>query len=65
MAHHEKARRRHVVSAMPDQPGGREALFISGRTVESHIHHIKSKLGLSQRVRIVAWALGRDSRDES
>jgi DNA-binding CsgD family transcriptional regulator len=34
-----------------------ERLFISPRTVESHLDHVKSKLGLSRRPHIVAWAL--------
>lgn len=34
-------------------------LIISARTVESHVNHIKTKLGFSRRARIVAWALGR------
>jgi DNA-binding CsgD family transcriptional regulator len=39
-----------------------EELFISKRTVESHVDHIKRKLGLSSRVEVMAWAL-RDSLD--
>jgi DNA-binding CsgD family transcriptional regulator len=34
-----------------------ERLFISPRTVESHLDRVKSKLGLSRRPHIVAWAL--------
>ena len=34
-----------------------ERLFISPRTVESHLDHVKAKLGLSRRPHIVAWAL--------
>jgi predicted ATPase/DNA-binding CsgD family transcriptional regulator len=37
-----------------------QRLIISTRTVESHVNHIKTKLGFSRRARIVAWALGRD-----
>jgi DNA-binding CsgD family transcriptional regulator len=36
-----------------------ERLFISPRTVESHVEHIKAKLGFDRRARIVAWALDR------
>jgi DNA-binding CsgD family transcriptional regulator len=36
-----------------------ERLFISTRTVESHVGHIKAKLGFGRRARIVAWALDR------
>jgi predicted ATPase/DNA-binding CsgD family transcriptional regulator len=39
-----------------------QRLIISTRTVESHVSHIKSKLGLARRAHIVAWALGRESR---
>jgi DNA-binding CsgD family transcriptional regulator len=34
-------------------------LIISTRTVESHVDHIKAKLGFGRRARIVAWALDR------
>jgi DNA-binding NarL/FixJ family response regulator len=34
-------------------------LVISTRTVESHVDHIKAKLGFGRRARIVAWALTR------
>jgi DNA-binding CsgD family transcriptional regulator len=36
-------------------------LAISKRTVDSHVDHIKAKLGLTRRVQIVAWAVGRAS----
>jgi predicted ATPase/DNA-binding CsgD family transcriptional regulator len=36
-----------------------ERLYISPRTVESHVDHIKAKLGFARRARIVAWALDR------
>jgi predicted ATPase/DNA-binding CsgD family transcriptional regulator len=36
-----------------------EQLVISTRTVESHVDHIKTKLGFGRRARIVAWALDR------
>jgi DNA-binding CsgD family transcriptional regulator len=36
-----------------------ELLVISTRTVESHVEHIKAKLGFGRRARIVAWALDR------
>ena len=38
-----------------------ERLVISRRTVESHVDHIKAKLGFSRRARIVAWVLDRAS----
>jgi predicted ATPase/DNA-binding CsgD family transcriptional regulator len=34
-----------------------DRLFISPRTVESHVDHIKQKLGLTSRQQIMAWAL--------
>jgi DNA-binding CsgD family transcriptional regulator len=34
-----------------------EALFISKRTVESHLDHIRQKLGHSSRNQLMAWAL--------
>jgi predicted ATPase/DNA-binding CsgD family transcriptional regulator len=39
-----------------------QRLIISTRTVESHVNHIKTKLGFSRRARIVAWALDREPR---
>jgi predicted ATPase/DNA-binding CsgD family transcriptional regulator len=36
-----------------------DRLIISTRTVESHVDHIKAKLGFARRARIVAWALDR------
>jgi DNA-binding CsgD family transcriptional regulator len=42
-----------------------EHLIISPRTVESHVEHIKAKLGFGRRARIVAWALDRQSHDGS
>jgi DNA-binding CsgD family transcriptional regulator len=38
-----------------------ERLYISPRTVESHVEHIKAKLGFTRRARIVAWTLDRAS----
>ena len=32
-------------------------LFISKRMVESHVEHIKQKLGLGSRARLMAWGL--------
>jgi DNA-binding CsgD family transcriptional regulator/tetratricopeptide (TPR) repeat protein len=34
-----------------------ERLFISKRTVESHVDHIKQKLGHGSRSQVIAWAL--------
>ncbi len=41
-----------------------QRLVISPRTVESHVDHIKAKLGFARRARIVAWALDRASANE-
>jgi non-specific serine/threonine protein kinase len=40
-----------------------EQLIISTRTVDSHVDHIKAKLGFGRRARIVAWALERESHN--
>jgi predicted ATPase/DNA-binding CsgD family transcriptional regulator len=40
-----------------------QRLIISTRTVESHVDHIKTKLGFGRRARIVAWALDRVDAD--
>jgi DNA-binding CsgD family transcriptional regulator/tetratricopeptide (TPR) repeat protein len=37
-------------------------LFISKRTAETHVDHIKNKLGLTTRAQLVAWVLGRPER---
>jgi non-specific serine/threonine protein kinase len=37
-----------------------DALFLSKRTVEKHIAHILSKLGLANRVQVVRWAADHD-----
>jgi DNA-binding NarL/FixJ family response regulator len=34
-----------------------EKLFISRRTVESHVDHIKQKLGVPGRHGVIAWAM--------
>jgi predicted ATPase/DNA-binding CsgD family transcriptional regulator len=38
-----------------------ETLFISKRTVESHVDHIKQKLGHVSRSQVIAWAVRRAS----
>jgi predicted ATPase len=40
-------------------------LVISQRTVESHVEHILTKLGLAKRTQIAAWNAARQPRDES
>jgi DNA-binding NarL/FixJ family response regulator len=32
-------------------------LFVSERTVDSHITHIRTKLGVSSRTKLVRWAI--------
>jgi DNA-binding CsgD family transcriptional regulator len=34
-------------------------LFISKRTAETHVDHIKNKMGFTTRAQLVAWVLGR------
>jgi DNA-binding CsgD family transcriptional regulator len=41
-----------------------QRLTISTRTVESHVDHIKAKLGFGRRARIVAWVLSRVDDDD-
>ena len=40
-------------------------LVISRRTVETHVVHIKAKLGVTRRARIVAWALAHLHRADT
>jgi predicted ATPase/class 3 adenylate cyclase/DNA-binding CsgD family transcriptional regulator len=40
-------------------------LFISERTVESHIAHVRSKLGVDSRTRLVLWAVEHDLVSDS
>ena len=40
-----------------------EHLVISRRTVETHVDHIKAKLGFPRRAHVVAWALDRRNQD--
>jgi DNA-binding NarL/FixJ family response regulator len=42
-----------------------QRLIISSRTVESHVDHIKAKLGFNRRTRIVAWVLERANNDKA
>jgi non-specific serine/threonine protein kinase len=42
-----------------------QRLVISTRTVESHVDHIKTKLGFARRARIVAWVLDRNGDDRT
>jgi len=40
-------------------------LFISQRTAETHVDHILSKLGLSNRTQVAAWVLEQRSAEQS
>ena len=60
-------REREIAELVADGLGNTEIaerLFISKRTVESHVDHIKQKLGFSTRHQIIAWAV-RDSLERS
>jgi DNA-binding CsgD family transcriptional regulator len=57
------AREREIAALIGQGLTNREIaqrLIISTRTVESHVDHIKAKLGYGRRARIVAWALDRN-----
>jgi non-specific serine/threonine protein kinase len=59
----------HLVGAGLTNREIAERLIISTRTVESHVEHIKAKLGFGRRARIVAWAVngapGNGSRGDT
>ena len=42
-----------------------QRLIISTRTVESHVDHIKAKLGFDRRARIVAWAVHHANENDA
>ena len=53
-------REREIADLVADGLGNAEIaerLFISKRTVESHVDHVKQKLGFSTRHQIIAWAV--------
>jgi DNA-binding NarL/FixJ family response regulator len=45
----------HVARGLTNREIGR-ALFVSERTIDTHVQHILSKLGFSSRTQIAAWA---------
>jgi len=55
-------REREIAVLVADGLGNREIaerLFLSRRTVESHVEHIFTKLGLSSRTQLAGWVLER------
>jgi DNA-binding NarL/FixJ family response regulator len=42
-----------------------QRLYISHRTVESHVEHIKRKLAVTTRHQIVMWVLGEPAAEAS
>jgi predicted ATPase/DNA-binding CsgD family transcriptional regulator len=60
-------RERQVADLVAQGLSNREVsakLVISQRTVESHVEHILTKLGLANRTQIAAWKAAREPRDE-
>jgi predicted ATPase/DNA-binding CsgD family transcriptional regulator len=56
-------REREIAVLVADGLGNREIaerLVLSRRTVESHIEHIFSKLGLSSRTQLAGWVFGQE-----
>ena len=54
------AREREVARLVADGLGNgeiAERLTLSKRTVESHVEHIRSKLGLGSRLEIMSWVV--------
>jgi non-specific serine/threonine protein kinase len=53
-------REKEIASLAADGPGNREIaerLFLSRRTVDSHLEHIFTKLGFSSRTELASWVL--------
>jgi non-specific serine/threonine protein kinase len=58
-------REREIAELVADGLGNREVaarLYLSKRTVDSHVEHIFSKLGFSSRAQLTAWVLERRER---
>ena len=55
-------REREIAGLVADGLGNREIaqrLFLSKRTVDSHLEHIFTKLGFSSRSQLAGWVLER------
>jgi DNA-binding CsgD family transcriptional regulator len=55
-------REREVAELVADGLGNREIaerLYLSKRTVDSHVEHVFTKLGFSSRAQLTAWVLER------
>ena len=58
-------REREIAGLVADGLGNREIaeqLFLSKRTVDSHLEHIFTKLGFTSRTQLAAWVLERRER---
>jgi predicted ATPase/DNA-binding CsgD family transcriptional regulator len=58
-------REQEIAALVTGGLGNREIaarLFLSKRTVDSHIEHIFTKLGFSSRTQLASWVLGQDRR---
>jgi predicted ATPase/DNA-binding CsgD family transcriptional regulator len=59
-------RERQIAGLVADGLGNREIaeqLYLSKRTVDSHLEHIFTKLGFTSRTQLAAWVLERRERD--
>jgi DNA-binding NarL/FixJ family response regulator len=59
-------REREVAALVADGLGNREIaerLFLSKRTVDSHIEHIFTKMGFTSRTQLANWVLERGIPD--
>jgi non-specific serine/threonine protein kinase len=57
-------REKEIAALVADGLGNREIaerLYLSKRTVDSHVEHIFSKLGFSSRSQLASWILGSGS----
>ena len=62
---YDAAYRRGTALTLAEGPGNREIaerLFLSKRTVDSHMEHIFAKLGFSSRTQLTNWVLEQPER---